>query len=359
MNPRRRRLLIPGLLVTLVVVVLVVSLSRAAQAADGDTLQGQRVSTISDGRITESSGLAVSQRFADIGYTINDSGNTAQLYAIKISTGEVVGTTSLTNLVWTDPEALALDGSGGLWIADTGDNDARRLNASLYRIKEPGPGDRQVAVETYPIRYQYGPVDVESLAIDPDSGRKILVTKEAEGGRLLELPANLSTETSNAPVEIADGALSLATDAAWSPDGQWIVVRSYGAVQTIKASTAEGYAVNPVPPQPQGETIAFDSASTFLLGSEGADSELVRYDFFAPPKPDDGSTSSTDGSNNAFGMQGGSLALEGNNQKPWVMGTLATLAPFLMIGLAWYVLRRDPERSRTASRRDAGRRKAD
>ncbi|MEO6473071.1 MAG: hypothetical protein ABIR57_13855, partial [Aeromicrobium sp.] len=77
MNPRYRRLLIPGLLAVLIVVVLLSALARSAR---GDTTTRPTdpigvVSTITDKHIKESSGLVLSLKDPDLAYTINDSGN--------------------------------------------------------------------------------------------------------------------------------------------------------------------------------------------------------------------------------------------------------------------------------------------
>ncbi|MEO6605291.1 MAG: hypothetical protein ABIN55_06730, partial [Aeromicrobium sp.] len=66
MNPRYRRLLIPGLLLLLLVVVIVSSLNRRADGAEA----AQVVTRLTDPRITESSGLALSRAYDGIAYTI-------------------------------------------------------------------------------------------------------------------------------------------------------------------------------------------------------------------------------------------------------------------------------------------------
>ena len=120
MTPRFRRLLIPGLLVALLVVVLVAAISGRADGAEpGQPVDSTVVSRIDDVRITESSGLAVSTKHEDLAYTINDSGSAATVFAIRVSTGDVVGTTTVRHPTfnWLDTEALALR-DGTLWVAD-------------------------------------------------------------------------------------------------------------------------------------------------------------------------------------------------------------------------------------------------
>ncbi|RYJ06064.1 MAG: hypothetical protein EON52_08330 [Actinomycetales bacterium] len=282
MNPRHRRLLIPGLLVVLVVVVVVSSIARRAEAATlgQEATPSRVVSTIDDPRITESSGLAVSTRHADLAYTINDSGHGPEIFALRVSTGEVVGVTTVTGVTWRDTEAMAIDGDGRMWVADTGDNDAVRRDVALYAFDEPGEGEHSTTAKRYPVKYTTGSQDVESLAIDPTTGRKVLVTKGLLDGQVLTLPEKLSETEPNVPEDTAAASLLLATDAAWSPDGRWLVVRNYLQAATLDTTTWKTVSTVTLPDQEQGETLAFEPGGTsYLIGSEGKDSELLRIGF--------------------------------------------------------------------------------
>jgi len=275
MNPRHRRLLIPGLLLALLVVVLVASLADRA-----DAVESQTVSSMDDPRITESSGLVVSASHADLAYTINDSGNDPIVFAVRISTGEVVGTTTVAGGALVDTEALALDTDGVLWIADTGDNLEQRDDVALYTIDEPGEGDHSVTATRYPLSYPDGPRDVEALAIDPATGSRYLLTKGFLGGTVLRLPERLSTSSPNVPVDLDVELPLMVTDATVTPDGAFALVRTYIAVHVVDLSDWTVDRSIAVRMQPQGETIAMEpSGESFLVGSEGQGSELVRMGF--------------------------------------------------------------------------------
>ena len=101
------------------------------------------MSSIVDPRITESSSLAISARFPGIAYTANDEGK-AVVYAIDIASGETVGTTKLKKVPFVDPEAMAVDPQGTLWLADVGDNKKRRSSVVIHAFPEPGPGNHKV-----------------------------------------------------------------------------------------------------------------------------------------------------------------------------------------------------------------------
>ena len=77
------------------------------------------VSVIRDGRITESSALALSVTHDDLVYTVNDRGNRPMIFAIRLSTGDVVGATDISSLSVEDTESRAVD-SAGTTIASHG-----------------------------------------------------------------------------------------------------------------------------------------------------------------------------------------------------------------------------------------------
>jgi hypothetical protein len=282
MNPRYRRLLIPGLLIALLVIVIASSLADRAEGAEPVPVE---VSRIDDPRVTESSGLVVSRLVDDLAYTINDSGNAPILFAVRISTGAVVGTTTLgVDLV--DAEALSIDAGGTIWIADTGDNRGQRTDAALLALPEPGAVDMFVkSVARYPLTYPDGPRDVEALAIDPSTGRKLLLTKGLLAGEIYAVPDQLVIGTPNAVTAVDATAPGIVTDAAFTPDGRYVVARDYGAAHVIDAKTYAEVTRLPLPDAEQGETLAMETAGrSFLVGSEGAGSALVRIPFAEPAR---------------------------------------------------------------------------
>ena len=326
MNPRHRRLLIPGLLIALLVVVLVSSLARRADGAEAGP---DVVSRMSDPRITESSGLAVSVKHDDLAYTINDSGNAPIVFAVKISTGAVVGTTTITGGDLVDTEAIAIDGDGELWVADTGDNEANRKDVALYALPEPGPGDHAVAAKRYPLTYPSGPADVETLLINPRTGAKGVVTKGLFAGELLALPSKLSEQGPNKAKLISNEMPAMVTDGAMSAYGRFALLRSYSDVHLYDAKTWKGIRSHATPPQPQGESLAIErSQKSFLIGSEGANSALIRIRLTLPdtkpvatprPTPTKATSEATSSASKGGGGFAGSIWV-------WVVGGVALVA---------------------------------
>lgn len=290
MNPRHRRLLIPGLLLLLLVTVLIGSLSGKADAAAAEP---EVVSTLSDGRINESSGLVVSPTDPDRAYTINDSGGAPVVYAVSVSTGRTLGTATVdADLV--DTEALSIDAEGTLWIADTGDNRSERTDVALYSLPEIADGTTRVTARRYPITYPGGPLDVEALVIDPTSGATYLISKGLFGGTVFSLPDPLRDDGPNETTTLAGDVPGLVTDAAFTPDGRFVVARDYSEAYVLDPVTWQIVTSMDLPPADQGETLAMEaSGSSYLVGSEGTGSTLVRVPFAAPLDTADGDGAAT------------------------------------------------------------------
>ena len=287
MNPRHRRLLIPGLLLALLAIVVI---SSVANRSDAATSAPQVVSTLSDGRINESSGLVISPDDPDRAYTINDSGGAPVVYAVSISTGRTLGAATIdADLV--DTEALSIDPDGTLWIADTGDNRGDRTDAALYSLPEIADGTTSVEAQRYPVTYPGGSIDVEALAIDPTSGATYLISKGLFGGTVFRLPADLAQDRDNRAEVLAGDVPGLVTDAAFTPDGRHVVARDYSEAYVLDPVTWQIETSAELPPVDQGETLAMEpSGRSYLIGSEGTGSPLIRVPFTPPADDADGAS---------------------------------------------------------------------
>lgn len=272
MNPRHRRLLIPGLLLALIVIVVVASLvNRVDAATDAPAV------VLSDSRIVESSGLAVSTTHDDLAYTVNDSGHATEVFAVDLTSGEVVGVTTLVaNL--RDVEALALR-DGTLWIGDLGDNSAGRDDVALVAIDEPGRATRTVEGTRYPVALAGGPVDVEALLAPPGSDRLHVVTKSLGDASVMTLDEDdLDPGRTTGFEATASGLPALVTDGGFSPDGGRVALLSYGSLWVVDPADWRIVGSRSLPTLEQSETVSFVGDDTVLVGSEGADSPLYRLD---------------------------------------------------------------------------------
>jgi hypothetical protein len=106
-----------------------------ASAADGESV----VATITDRRLSESSGMVQSTADPELAYIVNDSGNAPVVHVVELATGNVVGTARLAAQL-VDSEALAIGADERLYVADIGDNAAvpRALRRRPPRRRGPG-----------------------------------------------------------------------------------------------------------------------------------------------------------------------------------------------------------------------------
>lgn len=272
-----------------------------ASAADGD--EGF---TIKDPRITESSGLAASRQHPGIYWTHNDSDDGAYLYAVDGATGETVATLTLTGVGRPrDVEAVSIGPDDQIFVGDIGDNLGGAWDhVWIYRLPEPEElKDQTVRATQYVVEYSDGARDAESLVVHPRTGRAYIIDKNEAGGHLYEGPAKLSSSGTNVFEPVAAVPDLEATDAALSPDGERLVVRSYfGSLAydwndgRIKRTGRLG-----VPSLGQGESVTYTADGTkVMFGNEGADSTVEPMD--AP------GASSADGSGKSPSKEGGSAA---------------------------------------------------
>ena len=112
------------------VAVAVAAIGVTGQAAyAGQAVQPKVVFTIASPEITESSSLAVGTVDTRLVYTTNDSGDDGTVYTLDVSTGRVVGRTTLAGADPLDVEAIAAGDDGSLVVADIGDNNAEHSTA--------------------------------------------------------------------------------------------------------------------------------------------------------------------------------------------------------------------------------------
>jgi hypothetical protein len=262
-----------SLLLALALVALLVP--TAAVAADSE-----QVSEISDSRIDESSGLVISPEHDDLAYTIND-GDKPIVYAIQISTGNVVGTTRVGGGSVEDTESIAIDGNGRMWLADLGDNDRERDDTALYAFREPGPGQHSVTAKRYPVSYEGGPADIETFMVHPKTGKKFLATRDEKApGTLYSLPKKLTRNGDNRAAHLDKPVPVDTSDGTFTPSGSQALIRTGDAVHVFDPETWSEVERLSVPEVENGESIAMEPGGrSFIIGSEGENSPLIRVAF--------------------------------------------------------------------------------
>jgi hypothetical protein len=223
---------------------------------------GHEVFAFHDSRITEASALVVDD---GLFVTVNDSGHTGDVFAVDRS-GRTVGVTHWSDDP-VDTEALAPGGSGTVWVADIGDNTGSRSSVEIARVPV-GRGDRAVRMQTYELTYPDGPTDAESMLRNPRTGRLYIASKNIFGGVLYAVPQHLEAGTPGV-LKAVGRVLPVATDGAFFPDGEHLIVRNYTTAVVYDWPSLQPVGSFHLPSQRQGEGIAVAKDGTVYLSSEG------------------------------------------------------------------------------------------
>lgn len=235
--------------------------------------------------LSEASGLVVSRVTQGRLWAHNDSGK-PEIFALDAN-GKVTGRVSLSGANLQDWEAMAIGPCGAgtcLYIADIGDNSARRNEIMIYRVPEPANTTGSVQVNgVFRASYPDGAHDAEALLAAPD-GTLYIVTKGDTGHvALYRFPRELQEGTTVRLERVGDPLSNgkpaedaRITDGAMSTDGQWVVLRTRTALSFYRASDflkgnfqkARSVDLRPLA-EPQGEAVAFGSANTIYVAGEG------------------------------------------------------------------------------------------
>lgn len=165
---------------------------RSASNGPAELPEGARLSALlTDVRLAEISGLAVSRRHPGIVWVHNDSGASSALFAVDAH-GRVRARLDLPvpNVDWEDLASFERDGRAFLLVADTGDNGGLRRELALHLVEEPEALEdgRTEAVRTIRFRWPDGPRDCEAVAVDAGEGAVYLVSKKRVPPELFRLP---------------------------------------------------------------------------------------------------------------------------------------------------------------------------
>lgn len=249
--------------------------------------------TFEDTTISEASAAVASRTQPGVIWTLNDSGNSPWVFAFDTS-GQSLGTFRVAGARNFDWETLTISpcpAGSCLIIGDIGDNPETRPSVMLYRVPEPDvarlpKGELGVTgqVDTLSIRYPDGPHDIEAIYADA-SGDIYFVSKgRTKGVLLFRLPAAAWDAGGAAVPELVDSLpitpdISVGqwvTDAALSPDGRRVAVRTYSAVFFFAVEAGgrltpdQGRECSFGLVEPQGEGITWLDGRRLLLTSESS-----------------------------------------------------------------------------------------
>ena len=258
----------------------------------------ERMGTLRDPRLRESSGIAVSRAHPGVLWTHNDSGDSATVYAINLA-GDLLAVYRVPGASAFDWEDVALapcpaQPGDCLFIADTGDNSERRKTPVIYVFPEPRPPAPHTRPDTLStgraralrVRYPDGPHDVEALAVDR-RGNALLISKGRTGPiRVYRLPR--AAFAGDSAVAVLVDTLSIVpqptmgrwvTGAAFSPSGNRLVVRTYTELYFLRPQKdgrfrPDGPACWLGAVEPQGEAVGFLDERRVVLTSESLPNQL-------------------------------------------------------------------------------------
>ncbi|MDH3577306.1 MAG: hypothetical protein OEO71_05745 [Gammaproteobacteria bacterium] len=156
------------------------------------TLAPVVIGRLEDPNIREASGLARSQREENVFWIINDNGAKEWVHAIN-PRGKRIGEFDLKksdNVDWEDLASFSIDGKPYLLVADIGDNDAKRKSRTLYVVEEPVAAKNEKKKVAWQVDFKYpdGPRDAESVAVDIENQRALVLTKRNTPPVLYEVP---------------------------------------------------------------------------------------------------------------------------------------------------------------------------
>jgi hypothetical protein len=217
--------------------------------------------------------MVESRANAGVFWVHNDSGDKPQVYAVSRE-GKLLGTYVLEGAAATDWEDMAIGPAPGggyfLYMADIGDNNARRANVRIYQVREPRVDAAQApvtqtlrGVTTHTFTYPGGARDAESFLVDPLTGDFYIVSKRDAENRLYRARPSGGGA---ALQQVATFPFTQSTGGEISPDGLQVLIRTYfGATYWKRANASTslvdllkqpGEAVSLAIEQ-QGEAIAF------------------------------------------------------------------------------------------------------
>jgi hypothetical protein len=262
---------------------------------------------VTDERMNEISGLAVSRAHAGILWVHNDGDNPAEIHAMATdgSHRATLQLRGVNNFDWEDIAAFEWQGRSYLLIADVGDNGGLRRDLMLHVVEEPAELADAAVEPAWTVRFRWpdGARDCEAVAVDAREGVVYLISKKRVPPELFRLALHPDSDA----LQVAERIGTLAgidqpshedlrrnpvfgryrsqiTAADISPDGQWLAVLNDRTAYLWPREPGGWARSVQSPPRairfpwiPQAEALGFDrDGSSLWIGTEHLPAPLLR-----------------------------------------------------------------------------------
>jgi hypothetical protein len=241
------------------------------------------------------------------GYAVIDGKNNSwgnRVAYLSKTCGRVGSAQSYPNGVAVDPQDLAVDSKGTLWIADSGDQPVtpQRQTIALFKVTSKN------AMTRYRFSYPDGPHNTEALLLN-GNGAPIFVTKAISGpATIFTYSGTLTTDKTMKLTKVGQftpeqtgtsnklgnrgAAQNEITGGANSPDGKKVTLRTLTDAyewdvtngDVVAAITKGKPRITPMPNEDQGYAIAYttDSKSFLTVSDVSSATPILKYTPSAP-----------------------------------------------------------------------------
>ena len=288
---------------TIALNIVIICLSSVSYSQIINYAPVQELARIKDAALNEISGVASSYNTPETFWVHNDSGDTPRIFLVD-KAGNTLTQGTITNASandWEDIASFQLNGISYLIIADIGDNASSRPQCSLYIIEEPTYNSSGINPSSYSIKrrinftYDTGSQDCESIAVDVQSRKIILVSKTSYGGSqkiryVHELPLSVSSGTVSLVAQKIQQFSTIAettTGMDISNDGKYAIVHTvldgnFEFTRNQNETWAEAFVKEPrrigIPEERGFEAICYGTNGIDLyLMKEGLNSPILFY----------------------------------------------------------------------------------
>lgn len=235
--------------------------------------------------LKESSGVAASNQYPGWYYTHNDDDKPMRYWKFRL-TGEVHGPYVMPGITNRDIEGMSsrrVDGINYLYFADIGDNQLQYDYVRVIRCVEPTAArGEQRRVDIYTLTYPDGPHNAEAFFVHPKTGDFWIIEKTQKGKAGVYVARNPEPgrgklqRVGEVVIPVAMKMATLITGADVSPDGKFVILRTYFSAFEFPAENFDTWYKNQpltvrLQPEVQGEAICYSADGERLITtSEGS-----------------------------------------------------------------------------------------